>query len=125
MAAVFRSLATMEGTLIRLAPGFGIVAETRRFASNYQAERLRSGSLRATVTDEMTTVLPMLRRLPRRIGRIRHHWKPGASESTCACSPMIRRRYLTGLVHNPSFFSGRYQRYHGGPDARSVRGGRT
>ena len=100
MAAVFRSLATMEGTLIRLAPGFGIVAETRRFASNYQAEQLRSGSLRATVTDEMTTVLPMLRRLPRRIDRITASLEAGRLGVNVRLLADDRdRRYLTGLVH--------------------------
>jgi len=32
IAAAFRALATMEGTLTQLAPGFDIVAEARRFA---------------------------------------------------------------------------------------------
>jgi ubiquinone biosynthesis protein len=100
MAAVFRSLATMEGTLTRLAPGFGIVAETRRFASNYQAEQLRSGSLRATATDEMTTVLPMLRRLPRRIDRITASLEAGRLGVNVRLLADDRdRRYLTGLVH--------------------------
>jgi predicted unusual protein kinase regulating ubiquinone biosynthesis (AarF/ABC1/UbiB family) len=35
IAAVFRALATMEGTLTQLAPGFDIVTETRRFAAAY------------------------------------------------------------------------------------------
>ena len=100
MAAVFRSLATMEGTLTRLAPGFGIVAETRRFASNYQAEQLRSGSLRATATDEMTTVLPLLRRLPRRIDRITASLEAGRLGVNVRLLADDRdRRYLTGLVH--------------------------
>ena len=100
MAAVFRSLATMEGTLTRLAPGFGIVAETRRFASNYQTEQLRSGSLRATATDEVTTVLPMLRRLPRRIDRITASLEAGRLGVNVRLLADDRdRRYLTGLVH--------------------------
>jgi len=37
MAAVFRALATMEGTLTQLAPGFDIVAEARRFAAGQLA----------------------------------------------------------------------------------------
>ena len=36
IAAVFRALATMEGTLTALAPGFDIVAEARRFAAGAQ-----------------------------------------------------------------------------------------
>ena len=37
IAAVFRALATMEGTLTQLAPGFDIVAEARRFAGQQLA----------------------------------------------------------------------------------------
>jgi ubiquinone biosynthesis protein len=51
IAAVFRALATMEGTLTRLAPGSDIVAEARRFAADYLAEQLRPESLRQAATD--------------------------------------------------------------------------
>ena len=46
IAAVFRSLATMEGTITRLAPGFDIVArERRRFAADYLDEQFGPDSL--------------------------------------------------------------------------------
>jgi ubiquinone biosynthesis protein len=66
IAAVFRALATMEGTLTQLAPGFDIVAEARRFASGQLAERLGPDELRRTALDELTSLLPMLRRRPQR-----------------------------------------------------------
>jgi ubiquinone biosynthesis protein len=43
IAAVFRSLATVEGTTSGLEPGFDIVVETRRFAAGYLAEQFRPG----------------------------------------------------------------------------------
>src|SRR4051794_41279907 len=70
MAAVFRSLATLEGTLTQLAPGFDLVAESRAFAAEELAERLRPEALRRAATDEFLSLLPLLRRVPRRRERI-------------------------------------------------------
>ncbi len=68
-AAVFRALSTLEGGLTLLAPGFDIIAEAETFGRS-QLRELRPGSLREAVTDEAMTLLPMLRRLPRRVDRI-------------------------------------------------------
>lgn len=70
IAGAFRALATLEGSLTRLAPGFDIVAEARRFAHRHLMERMRPESLRQAATDELTSLLPMLRRLPRRLDRL-------------------------------------------------------
>jgi ubiquinone biosynthesis protein len=70
VAAVFRALATMEGTLARLAPGFNIVLESREFAASRFAALLEPASLRQTATEELVALLPVLRRLPRRFDRI-------------------------------------------------------
>jgi ubiquinone biosynthesis protein len=100
LTVVFRALATIEGTLTRLSPGFDIVAETRRFAAHYLTEQLHPRAVRAVITDELTTSLPMLLRLPRRIDRI------GASLESGRLGVNVRlladdrdRRYLTDLVH--------------------------
>ncbi|MFG2194559.1 ABC1 kinase family protein [Streptomyces sp. NPDC048639] len=42
VAAVFRALATLEGTLTRISPGFELVAEARRVATALVTERLAS-----------------------------------------------------------------------------------
>jgi ubiquinone biosynthesis protein len=100
VAAVFRALATMEGTLTQLAPGFDVVAEARRFAAEQLAGQLRPETVRAAATDELIAVLPVLRRLPRRLDRI------GSALETGRLSVNVRlladasdRRYLTNLVH--------------------------
>ena len=43
VAAVFRSLATLEGTLMRLSPGFNLVDEARGVATRLVTERLAAG----------------------------------------------------------------------------------
>jgi ubiquinone biosynthesis protein len=70
VAAVFRALATLEGTLARLAPGFNLVAEARAFAGRYASGELEPATARQTVGEELETLLPMLRRFPRRVERI-------------------------------------------------------
>jgi ubiquinone biosynthesis protein len=70
VAAVFRAIATLEGTLGTLSPGFNVVAEARAFASSYLAAQMRPSALRRTLTEELATLIPMMRRLPRRVDRI-------------------------------------------------------
>jgi ubiquinone biosynthesis protein len=100
IAAVFRSLATMEGTLTQLDPGFDIVAEARRFASGQLAERLGPEELRRTALDELNSLLPMLRRLPRRVDRIGHALETGRlSVNVRLLADPSDRRFVTGLLH--------------------------
>ena len=70
VAAVFRALTTLEGSIARIEPGFDLIGASRQFASSHVTERLRPESLRRSATEELATLLPMLRRLPRRIDRI-------------------------------------------------------
>ncbi|MGW0519676.1 ABC1 kinase family protein [Crossiella sp. NPDC003009] len=70
VAAVFRALATMEGTLAALAPGFNIVAEARSFAGDKVSAALHPSSLKEAASQELLALIPVLRRLPRRLERI-------------------------------------------------------
>jgi len=71
-AAVFRALSTLEGGLTMLAPGFDIVAEAEQFgrAQLHAFAPTSPTSLKDAVAGEAMTLLPMLRRLPRRVDRI-------------------------------------------------------
>jgi ubiquinone biosynthesis protein len=69
IAAISRDLDLTE-TAVREWVQRADVAETRRFAADQFAERLRPGSVRDAVADEFTTLMPVLRRLPRHIDRI-------------------------------------------------------
>ncbi|WP_435297838.1 ABC1 kinase family protein [Streptomyces sp. YPW6] len=100
IAAVFRALATMEGSLDRLVPGFDIVSEARSFAVSRHLHKLRPEALGRTLTEEMLGVIPMLRRLPRRIERI------GSAVESGHMVVGVRlfgdpedRRYIRSLMH--------------------------
>ncbi|RIQ20720.1 ABC1 kinase family protein [Jiangella rhizosphaerae] len=70
IAAVFRALATAEGTLTRLTPRFDLIGGARALASGYVEEQYGPEHLKQALTDELAALLPILRRLPRRVERI-------------------------------------------------------
>ncbi|MGW5741249.1 ABC1 kinase family protein [Amycolatopsis sp. NPDC003861] len=100
VAAVFRALATVEGTLAALDPGFDVVAESRAFAVEQVGAGLRPGSLGRTATGELLALLPVLRRIPRRIDRIGAALEEGRlSVNVRLFSDERDRDVVTGLVH--------------------------
>lgn len=95
-----RALGVLEGTLTRLAPGLDLVAEARSFAARHGPAQVGPDAARQAVTEELTTLMPMLRRLPRRVERI-----AGAAENG-RLSVHVRlfaderdRRHVTGLLN--------------------------
>jgi len=100
IAAVFRALATMEGTLTQLAPGFDIVVEARRFGEQQVTDRLSPDAISKAAAGELAALVPMLRRLPRRIDRIGAALEEGRlTVSVRLLADPSDRQYLAGLVH--------------------------
>ncbi len=100
VAAVFRALATVEGTLAALDPGFDVVAESRAFAVEQVGAGLRPGPLGRTATGELMALLPVLRRIPRRLDRIGAALEEGRlSVNVRLFSDERDRDIVTSLVH--------------------------
>jgi ubiquinone biosynthesis protein len=100
VAAVFRALATLEGTLARLAPGFNLVAEARSAAGRYATVELEPAAARQTAAEELATLLPMLRRFPRRVERIASAAEHGRlSVHVRLLADERDRRHLTAMLH--------------------------
>ncbi|GAA0360601.1 AarF/UbiB family protein [Microbispora corallina] len=100
VAAVFRALGTVEGTLARLAPGFDIVEEARRFAGRHLPVPGDRDQVRTLVTQEVVRLLPLLRRLPRSVDRIVGAAENGRfSVNVRLLADARDRRHLTGLLH--------------------------
>jgi ubiquinone biosynthesis protein len=100
VAAVFRALGVLEGTLARLAPGLDLVTEARAFAGRHGPGQVDADTARQAVTEELTTLLPMLRRLPRRVERIASAAENGRlSVQVRLFADQRDRRHLTGLLN--------------------------
>jgi ubiquinone biosynthesis protein len=100
IAAVFRALATVEGTLALLSPGFNILVESRAFAKRLVGERMRPDSLRRAATEELMSLLPVLRRLPRRLDRVTSALEQGRlSVNVRLFADERDRAVVTGMLH--------------------------
>ncbi|WP_238010436.1 AarF/UbiB family protein [Dactylosporangium sp. AC04546] len=100
VAAVFRALTTLEGGLAEVSPGFDVMTEARRFAADAFAELARPEAVRQALTDELTTLVPILRRLPRRVDRIAASLERGRLGLNVRLFADERdRRLVSGLVH--------------------------
>ncbi|NEK56491.1 AarF/ABC1/UbiB kinase family protein [Geodermatophilus sabuli] len=100
VAAVFRTFATLEGTLALIDPGFDLVAEARAAGRGRVAQSLTPQRLRRSAEEELAALLPLLRRLPRRVDRIAdavEHGRLGVNVRLFADAR--DRRLVTGLVH--------------------------
>jgi ubiquinone biosynthesis protein len=101
VAAAFRALATVEGSLNRLVPQFDIVQEARSFASGELTRRLSPQHLGRSLADEAAAVLPMLLRLPRRAERITSALEHGRlSISVRLLADERDRRFIRGIVRD-------------------------
>jgi ubiquinone biosynthesis protein len=100
VAATFRALGVLEGTLALLAPGLDLVAEARSWAARHGPARVDAPAARQAVAEELTTLLPMLRRLPRRVERIASAAENGRlSVQVRLFADQRDRRHVTGLLH--------------------------
>lgn len=100
LAAAFRAVATLEGTLRHVSPRFDLLTQ----AGDYAKERIQSGfSPRAVftgVTDEIESVLPILRRLPGRVDKVSGALADGRlSVNVRLFADRRDRALVTGLVN--------------------------
>ncbi|MBB4693295.1 ABC1 kinase family protein [Paractinoplanes abujensis] len=100
VAAVFRAVTTLEGTLALVHPEFDLVGQARASAGRRIAGTLTPGNLRDTLEQELSTILPMLRGLPRRIDRIGDAIEHGRLRFAVRLFADDQdRRLVTGLLH--------------------------
>jgi ubiquinone biosynthesis protein len=66
----FRALATLEGSLTTLSPGYLVIQAAQEIAAEWATERLRPASLQELARNEVLGLVPLLRRAPRHLDRI-------------------------------------------------------
>lgn len=70
LAGSFRAVAVLEGTLRQLDPGFDLITEARAYGKARAKDTFRPASLREALNNEALSLLPVLKRIPRRIDAI-------------------------------------------------------
>jgi ubiquinone biosynthesis protein len=100
IATVLRALGTLEGTLTLLTPGVDLAAETREYAAARVSEQVSPDAARKMAADELVSLIPLLRRLPRRFDRVTTALEQGRLSANVRLFADERdRRLVTGLTH--------------------------
>jgi ubiquinone biosynthesis protein len=100
IGTVLRALATLEGTLALLSPDFDIVTQAREYAATHVTAQLTPKTVQKTAADELLALVPVLRRLPRRLDRITGALEQGRLGINVRLFADERdRRVVTGLTN--------------------------
>lgn len=70
LAAAFRAVATVEGTLRYLSPDFELLTVASDFAKDRATSGFAPRAMFTSLSDEFASLLPLVRRLPHRIDRL-------------------------------------------------------
>ena len=100
IATVLRALGTLEGTLTLLTPGVDIAAEAHAYAADRLSGQVAPTAVKKTAADELTALLPVIRRLPRRFDRVTGALEQGRLGLNVRLFADERdRRVVTGLTN--------------------------
>ena len=100
IATVLRALGTLEGTLTLLTPGVDIAAEAHAYAADRVSGQIAPKAVKKTAADELTELLPVIRRLPRRFDRVTGALEQGRLGLNVRLFADQRdRRVVTGLTN--------------------------
>ncbi|QCB49326.1 AarF/ABC1/UbiB kinase family protein [Rhodococcus sp. PAMC28707] len=100
VAGAFRAIGTLEGTVSAISPGLSMVTEARAFASQHFADSLSPQSLQEAAKDELITMLPILRRMPRQLDRVASSLEAGRLKVNLGLFSDARdRKLIVGLVN--------------------------
>lgn len=98
LAAVFRTLATLDGTLRLLDPNVDMVALARAQGSELAQHMFGRDAVKTQIEHQLVTVLPLLSRLPRRLARITEQLEEGSfSMNVSPLRQPADRRYVSGV----------------------------
>jgi ubiquinone biosynthesis protein len=100
VAAAFRTLASLEGTLRLIDPALELVAAARRQAAALGGAAVTVETMRTRLTDELVDLVPILRRLPRRLDAISHDLESGRLTIRArVLADSDDRNFVLGLAH--------------------------
>lgn len=99
LAAAFRALGALEGSLRLLDPALDIVSVARDEGRGIAQEQFTPVNVRATLEAQLASILPMLQRLPRRVDRITDQLETGRFSVTArVLAHPDDRAFVTGVL---------------------------
>jgi ubiquinone biosynthesis protein len=99
IAAAFRALGALEGTLRLISNDIDIVATARAQGRAIMGQALKPGNLRHSLERQLLSLLPVVQRLPRRINKITEDLEQGRlSINIRPLADPRDRRFITALV---------------------------
>ncbi|MCK0112895.1 AarF/UbiB family protein [Ornithinimicrobium sp. F0845] len=99
IAAVFRALGALEGTLRQIDPAADLGTASRASGREFAREQLTPDALRGTLEEQVARMLPLLQRLPRRVDALAEALHRGElSVNVRLLADARDRSFVTGLV---------------------------
>ena len=100
VAAAFRTLAALEGTLSTIDPDLDLVGSLRGQGGRLLAVQTSPTALRTQIESELISLLPLLRRIPRRLDKITAELEQGSlSVNVRLLGDPRDRDFVLGTVH--------------------------
>ncbi|MGB3184288.1 MAG: AarF/ABC1/UbiB kinase family protein [Ornithinimicrobium sp.] len=99
MAAAFRSLASLDGTLMLLTPDRDLLGSAKAQGHKLLSKDLSPQGVRATLEDQLAGLIPILQRIPQQLSSVIDDVEAGRFTVTVrALQDEHERNFLTGLV---------------------------
>lgn len=99
VAAAFRAMGALEGTLTRISPGFDLLAAAQAAGGTLMRDAFEPAAVRETLEGQLANLLPILQRLPQRLNRIVEDVEQGRfSIQVRALADRRDRQFITGLA---------------------------
>lgn len=99
IAAAFRALGALDGTLQLVSPGLDLARSARSQAATLVGDRFTAAAVRSSLEAQLAALLPLLQRLPRRVDRIAEQLEDGRlSVNLTLFGQRGEQSFVTGLV---------------------------
>ena len=100
VAAAFRALGSLEGSLRIICPGMDLVEAARQQGRGLVTHTVTPAAARETLEAQLASLLPVIQRLPRRINKITEDIEAGRlTVNVRALNDLRDRAFITGIVH--------------------------
>ncbi|MEV6844845.1 AarF/UbiB family protein [Actinoplanes sp. NPDC051411] len=99
VAAAFRAMGSLEGTLTLLSPGFDMLAAAQEAGGDLMRDAFEPAAVRQTLEGQLASLLPILQRLPQRLNKIVEDAEQGRfTVQVRALADRRDRQFITGLA---------------------------